>query len=70
MSRDRATVAFVGAIVAGVIWMVAWAPRVANALPRSCEYGGRTYYDGAMSCQGGAAYQCDDGTWRALGRSC
>jgi len=68
MKKQRARVGIVGVILAAAIWLLAVA--TANALAKSCAYDGHTYYHGAVSCQGGTAYQCDDGSWRSLGRSC
>lgn len=37
---------------------------------RSCMYEGKTYYSGAVVCQVGQKYECDDGTWKRLGSAC
>ncbi len=37
---------------------------------RSCEFAGRFYATGAVSCQSHAQAQCDDGKWRSLGVLC
>lgn len=35
-----------------------------------CVYRGSLYSDGAMSCQGGTQYRCDDGEWDKTDDSC
>jgi hypothetical protein len=37
---------------------------------RSCTYDGKEYSDGAVTCQNGIEYRCDDGSWTSLGTRC
>jgi hypothetical protein len=69
MKKQGAWGAIVGVTFGSAVWLLVVA-YPANAVPRSCAYDGRNYYHGSVSCQGGSAYQCDDGSWRSLGRSC
>jgi hypothetical protein len=40
------------------------------AAARPCTFGSLSYLTGAASCQAGAQYRCEDGTWRSLGTTC
>jgi hypothetical protein len=35
-----------------------------------CLYDGMPYSDGAVSCQGGVRYECDDGDWKSKHEAC
>jgi hypothetical protein len=37
---------------------------------KSCIYNGAEYSDGAVVCQNGSEYLCNDGSWEPLGTSC
>lgn len=39
-------------------------------MAKNCAYNGREYSDGAVVCQNGAEYRCDEGRWEPLGSSC
>lgn len=39
-------------------------------MPQSCEYAGNSYSDGAVICQNGTEYRCNDGSWEILGTPC
>lgn len=39
-------------------------------MAKSCVYEGKEYSDGAVTCQNGKEYRCNDGTWDSLGSSC
>jgi hypothetical protein len=37
---------------------------------QSCTYNGTSYSDGAVVCQAGYEYACNDGNWDALNTPC
>jgi hypothetical protein len=60
-------------LLTGVAVVVSCAALPASASASAgdaCFHGGRTYSDGAASCQSGFEYRCNDGEWIALRTSC
>lgn len=44
--------------------------RAALPAPETCARDGRTYFSGALLCQGGSEFRCEQGDWRNLGTAC
>ena len=55
--------------VVGVALALGAQPRIARA-GDDCSYDGTKYSDGALSCQAGKQYKCDDGEWKSKGERC
>ena len=55
--------------VVGVALALGAQPRLARA-GDACSYDGTKYSDGALSCQAGKQYKCDDGEWKSKGERC
>ncbi len=53
----------------GLMCMIGGAVPSAMADDR-CFYDGATFSDGAVSCQGGVRYKCDDGDWKSKHEAC
>jgi hypothetical protein len=41
-----------------------------SAVFTTCSYNGQGYAEGAITCQAGYQYRCDEGTWRSAGTAC
>jgi hypothetical protein len=53
----------------GLMCMIGGAAPNAMANDR-CLYDGATFSDGAISCQDGVRYKCDDGDWKSKHEAC
>jgi hypothetical protein len=59
-------------IVAGVVGLalaLGAQPRIVRA-GDDCKYDGARFSDGALSCQAGKRYKCDDGEWKSKDERC
>jgi len=57
------------ACAAGLALALGAPPRAARA-GDACTYDGTKYSDGALSCQAGKRYKCDDGEWKSKDEHC
>ena len=55
--------------VAGIVLAFGAQPRIVRA-GDDCSYDGTKYSDGAVSCQAGKRYKCDDGEWKSKDERC
>ena len=55
--------------IVGVALALGAQPRIVRA-GDDCSYDGTKYSDGALSCQAGKQYKCDDGEWKSKGERC
>ena len=55
--------------VAGLALALGAQPRIVYA-GDDCSYDGAKYSDGALSCQDGKRYKCDDGEWKSKDERC
>ena len=55
--------------IVGVALALGAQPRIVRA-GDDCTYDGTRYSDGALSCQAGKQYKCDDGEWKSKGERC
>jgi hypothetical protein len=67
MTRNR----IIGrAVVAGALALATCGVGAALASDDPCVFNGKTYSDGAISCQSGRPYKCDDGEWEKKDGAC
>ncbi len=45
-------------------------PAIAGATGSACTYASTVYSNGAMSCQGGYQYRCNNGLWDSTSVAC
>ena len=67
--KSKIRLALVGSSGLALLCVIGGAVPSALAGDR-CVYDGSTFSDGAISCQGGVRFKCDDGEWKSKHEAC